>query len=193
MHWTDSLIVLLYLVGTALVPALLARRQRQKDDFMLAGKKMHWFPLALAEVAAGFSAISLLGAPGFVMANDLRYLPTLFLGLPTLPIIYYFIVPRVYRLQLVSVYSYLEARFCPAFRYVALVIFIVGKLGYLAMAIYTPALALGTVTGLPVSLFVVIMGIVTAVLTMVSGMEGVVWQDVVQYFVIVFTLPLHHL
>ena len=72
MHWLDTSIILLYLVGTAVVPFALARRQQKKSDFMLAGKKLHWFPLALAEVAAGFSAISLLGAPGFVMANDLR-------------------------------------------------------------------------------------------------------------------------
>ncbi len=185
MRWIDVLIILLYLLGTTLVPIAMARRQKQKNDYMLAGKKMHWFPLALAEVAAGFSAISLLGAPGFVMANDMRYMPTLFLGIPTLPIIYYFIVPRVYKLQLVSVYSYLETRFCPAFRYVAVAVFIVGKLGYLAMAIYTPALALATVTGLPIGLFVAILGVVTALLTMIGGMEGMLWQDVVQYFVIV--------
>ena len=185
MHWLDASIILLYLVGTAAVPIALARRQRKKSDFMLAGKKLHWFPLSLAEVAAGFSAISLLGAPGFVMANDLRYAPSLILGLPTIPIIYYFIVPRVYKLQLVSVYAFLETRFCHAFRYVAVALFITGKLGYLAMAIYTPALALATVTGLPVAFYIAILGLVTAALTMVGGMEGVVWQDVVQYFVIV--------
>ena len=185
MHWIDGIIVLLYLIGTALIPIALAHRQKKKRDFMLAGQTLHWFPLALADVAAGFSAISLIGAPGFVMAYDLRYAPSLFLGIPTLPIIYYYIVPHIYKLQLVSVYSYLETRFCYAFRYVGVALFIIAKLGYLAMAIYTPALALGAVTGLPIGLYIVVIGLLTATLTLIGGMEGVIWQDVVQYFVIV--------
>ena len=185
MRWTDLLIILLYLGITLVIPMAIARRQNDKKDYLLAGKRLHWFPLALADVAAGFSAISLLGAPGFVMAHDLRYLPTLILGIPTIPIIYYFIVPFLYKLNVVSVYSYLENRFCPAFRYFASGLFMVSKLGYLAMAIYTPSLALSAVTGVSVETFICILGIITAISTIVSGMEGIVWLDVMQYFVMI--------
>ena len=68
---------------------------------------------------------------------------------------------------------------------VGVALFIIAKLGYLAMAIYTPALALGAVTGLPIELYIVVIGMLTAALTLIGGMEGVIWQDVVQYFVIV--------
>ena len=185
MRIIDILIVLAYLIGVAAVTLKVSRRQRNKEDYIMAGRNMHWFPLALSGVAAGFSAISLLGAPGFVMSEDMKYLPTLFLGLLSVPIIYYLVVPFLYKLRLVSVYSYLGTRFCPAIRYVASALFMISKLGYLAMSIFTPSLALSAVTGLPIELFIVILGVATCFYTMLGGMTAVVWTDVMQYFIII--------
>ena len=99
MSVTDIVIVIGYLLASALIPVFVGLRQKNKEDFMLAGKKMHWFPLALSGVAASFSAISLLGAPGFVMGNDMRYLPTLFVGLLSIPIVFFLVVPFLYKLK----------------------------------------------------------------------------------------------
>ena len=185
MSVTDIVIVIGYLLASALIPLLVGLRQKNKEDFMLAGKKMHWFPLALSGVAASFSAISLLGAPGFVMGNDMRYLPTLFVGLLSIPIVFFLVVPFLYKLSLVSVYEYLEDRFCPALRYAASAVFMISKLGYLSLSIFTPSLALSSVTGLPVKLFIVIFGLLTTFYTMIGGLEGVIWCDVMQYVVMV--------
>ena len=181
----DYAIVLLYLGVVAAITLRVARGQKNKEDFIMAGRSMHWFPLALSGVAASFSAISLLGCPGFVMAQDMRYLPTLFMGVASIPVVYYLVVPFLYKLKLVSIYSYLGERFCPGIRYVASALFMISKLGYLAMSIYTPSLALAAVTGLPVELFICILGMLTTAYTLVGGMSAVVWTDVAQYFVIV--------
>ena len=144
----DTAVVLLYLGGVVLITLRVAGKQKNKEDFIMAGRSMHWFPLALSGVAASFSAISLLGCPGFVMAEDMRYLPTLFMGFASIPIVYYLVVPFLYKLKLVSIYSYLGNRFCPAIRYVASGLFMISKLGYLAMSIFTPSLALSAVTAI---------------------------------------------
>lgn len=185
MRTIDLVIIVAYLVFVALIPVVVAGRQKNKEDFIMAGRRMHWLPLALSGVAVSFSAISLLGAPGFVLANDLKYLPTLFIGILSIPVVFFLVVPFLYKLRLVSVYEYLEDRFCPAIRYAASALFMISKLGYLAMTIFTPALALNSITGLPITLFVVILGAVTALYTMLGGMEGVVWSDVMQYFVMI--------
>ncbi|MBQ9787223.1 MAG: sodium/solute symporter [Lentisphaeria bacterium] len=181
----DTAVVLLYLGGVVIVTLRVARKQKNKEDFIMAGRSMHWFPLALSGVAASFSAISLLGCPGFVMAEDMRYLPTLFMGIASIPIVYYLVVPFLYKLKLVSIYSYLGKRFCPAIRYAASVLFMISKLGYLAMSIFTPSLALAAVTGLPVELFICVLGALTTIYTLCGGMQAVIWTDVIQYFVIV--------
>ena len=54
MRVADIVIVVGYLLISALIPLFVGLRQKNKEDFMLAGKKMHWFPLALSGVAASF-------------------------------------------------------------------------------------------------------------------------------------------
>jgi len=156
MRGIDMIMVVSYLAASALIPWWMARRQKSKEDYIMAGRKMHWFPLALAGVAAGFSAVSMLAIPGFVIARDMRYLPTLFVVIPAIPIVFYLIVPLLYKLSIVSVYEYLEMRFCPAIRTAASCLFMVSKLGYLSMAILTPAMALTSVTGWPIGIFIVL-------------------------------------
>ena len=48
----DTAVVLLYIGGVVLVTLRVARKQKNKEDFIMAGRSMHWFPLALSGVAA---------------------------------------------------------------------------------------------------------------------------------------------
>jgi SSS family transporter len=181
----DAIIILAYLFITALISYFIARRQKTKKDFILAGKKMHWLPLAIAGVAGSFSAISMMGVPGFVMAYDMRYLPALFTGILSIPVIFYFVLPFLYKLNIVSVYEYLEIRFSPTIRLFASALFILTKLGYLSMVILTPSLALSAITGMNLNLLIAIFGLVTTLYTMAGGMEGVIWTELLQYFIVI--------
>ena len=181
----DGTVIVAYLLSMAVISYIIARRQRNKEDYLVAGRKMHWFPVALSGVAAGFSAVSLMGVPGFVMAEDMRFLPTLFLGVISIPIVFYFLLPFLYRLKIVSVYEYLEQRFSVTIRLLASLMFMFSKLGYLAMVILTPSLALAAVTGWNLHLLIVIFGLITTVYTVAGGLEGVIWTELVQYFVII--------
>lgn len=181
----DGAIILAYLIGMAIISYVVAKRQKNKIDYLVAGKKMHWFPIALSSVAAGFSAVSLMGVPGFVMAQDMRYLPALFTGLLSIPIVFYVLIPFLYKLNIVSVYEYLETRFSPGIRIFASILFIFTKLTYLSMVILTPSLALAAVTGMNLNLLIVIFGLITTIYTVAGGLEGVIWTELAQYFIIV--------
>lgn len=181
----DAVVILSYLILMAIISYVIARRQKNKEDYLLAGRKMHWFPVALSGVAAGFSAVSLMGVPGFVMAEDMRFLPTLFLGVLSIPIVFYFLLPFLYKLQIVSVYEYLERRFSLTIRLLASLMFMFSKLGYLAMVILTPSLALAAVTGWDLRLLIIVFGLITTIYTVAGGLEGVIWTELVQYFVII--------
>ena len=47
-------------------------RQKDTDDFFVAGRSFHWFPVALSVMASNFSAISLMGVPGLVYKSTLQ-------------------------------------------------------------------------------------------------------------------------
>ncbi|NMA43953.1 MAG: sodium/solute symporter [Oligosphaeraceae bacterium] len=185
MQLIDLIIVLGYLIVSAAIPWFVSGRQKNKEDFLMAGRKMHWLPVTLSGVAAGFSAISLLGTPGFVLAHDLRYLQTLIVGLLSLPIMYFWVAPFIYRLRIVSIYEFLEQRFCPGLRYFASFLFMLSKLGYLAVVIYAPAMTLNVMTGQPIWVFILLFSVVSALYAMMGGLEGVMWCNVMQYAIIV--------
>ncbi len=185
IRFIDAVIVLVYLVAMAIISTIIARRQKDREDYLLAGRNMHWFPVAISGVAAAFSAISLMGVPGFVYANDMRYLPMLFAGFISIPVVFFIVIPFLYKLKLVSVYQYLENRFSPFLRLLASVMFMFTKVGYLAMVIFTPSLALSAVTGVNIQLLIIVFGLITTLYTMAGGLEGVIWTELVQYFVIV--------
>ena len=94
------------------------------------------------------------------------------------------IVPLLRRLDLMSVFSYLETRFHPAIRMLASALCIVTQIGSrMSVILFLPALAIATITGISVTLSVVLMGVFTIVYTAMGGMKAVIWTDFVQVLV----------
>src|SRR5262249_38716852 len=92
--------------------------------------------------------------------------------------------PLVRRLNLMSVYEYLELRFHPVVRMMASLICIVQHLaGRMSIVLLLPSLALSAVTGVGVTTSILIMGVITTVYTVLGGLKAVVWTDVRQVFV----------
>src|SRR5262249_28115172 len=106
-----------------------------------------------------------------------------------LPVVYLFI-PFMARLRLFTIYEYLEQRFGLPSRLLASVMFILIVVGRLAVVIYTTALILSVITGVPIAACICILSGVTTAYTMVGGMEAVIWTDVMQFCVLVLGMVL---
>ena len=59
----DYVVMAVYLIGVVTMGSLLVRGQKTSDDYFVAGRRMHWFPLALSIWASLTSANSMLGGP----------------------------------------------------------------------------------------------------------------------------------
>ena len=93
LRFVDGAIVIVLLLSSALISYTVGRRQKTKEAYLVAGRKMHWFPISLSAVAGAFSAVSLLGTPGYVIAADMRYVPMLFMGIISIPMVYFVVIP----------------------------------------------------------------------------------------------------
>ena len=62
--------------------------------------------------------------------------------------------------------------------------FILAQVGRVAIVVFLPALALSAVTGMNVSMCIMLMGILAIVYTVLGGIEVVIWSDVLQTFVL---------
>ena len=88
------------------------------------------------------------------------------------------------RLNLMSVFQYLETRFHPAIRMLASALFMLVQIGSrMSVILFLPSLAIATITGIDVTWSILMMGGFTMVYTAMGGMKAVVWTDIVQLIV----------
>ncbi|MDB6094346.1 MAG: sodium symporter family protein [Verrucomicrobia bacterium] len=183
----DYIVIFLYL-GVVAGIGLYFYLTGKKDtaNFFLAGRRIPWWAAGLSLYATGTSAISYLAIPAKSYATDWLYLSQNVITFVGSFYVAFVIVPLVRRLNLMSVYQYLELRFHPAIRLVASFICIVQHLaGRMAIVLLLPALALSAVTGVTVTTSIMVMGLITTIYTVLGGMKAVIWTDVLQVFVMV--------
>lgn len=182
----DWLIILLYLGGSAGIGlyVYLKEKKQTNDDFFLGGRRIPWWAAGLSLYATGTSAISFIGIPAKSFATNWQILAQNVIGMFTIGLVAIFIVPLIRRLNVTSVYQYLEMRFHPSIRVLASALNILIQLGgRMSVVLYLPALALSAVTGLDVIWSILLMGAVTIAYTLLGGMKAVIWTDVLQVFV----------
>ncbi|MBW2592798.1 MAG: sodium/solute symporter [Deltaproteobacteria bacterium] len=184
MQTIDYIILLLYLCGILLIRVRLSGRTAAGEDFFLAGRSMHWFPVGLSVMTTAFNAINYTAFSGEVFGNGLYILLCLpvfvVVSLPVTRVI----MPFYHRLGVCSVYEYLEKRFDARVRILAGGLFIVWRIFWMATALYIPAVVLAKITGLNPVFLTLISGAVVTAYTTGGGIRGVMWTDVFQFFVL---------
>ncbi|CAG5130930.1 unnamed protein product, partial [Candidula unifasciata] len=134
--------------------------------------------------SAETSGISLLGIPmDFYLYGEMSSLVSIGMAMGCIYALL-LLVPLMYPLRLLSLYEYLELRFqSRSLRLLALLIGMLQTLGYMAIALLSPALALQAGVGLPVWLSVGVIGLIGTLYTAIGGIKSVVWTDAFQCFV----------
>ena len=186
MNWLDYLIVVIYIVAFLFLGNLF-KSQSGKNDYFLGGKSFGWFPLGLSVMATQLSAISFVSAPAFVGIREgggmqwLSFefgvpLAMLFLGL--------YLLPRLYKAGVVSIYEYLENRFNRSTRLLISLVFQVSRSFSTGVMIYAVALILMSILGVPLWQTILIIGVVTIIYSYQGGMKAVVYGDMIQMIIL---------
>uniref|UniRef100_A0A6A7FWQ0 Sodium-coupled monocarboxylate transporter 1-like n=2 Tax=Hirondellea gigas TaxID=1518452 RepID=A0A6A7FWQ0_9CRUS len=158
------------------------------EDFLLAGKSMTTFPIAMSLIASFMSAITLLGTPSEVYQNGFVYYLIGFSYFLVMPSAAYLYLPVFWDLQVTSAYEYLEWRFHPYCRRLGSAVFILQMVMYMAIVVYAPALALAQVTGINLLLSVCLICFVCIFYTTLGGMKAVLWTDTLQVVIMYITM-----
>lgn len=201
----DYSIIGVYLFGVVAMGMMFARGQKTSDDYFLASRRMHWFPLALSIWASLTSANSMLGAPGYAFAHDLQKVPQVVIAVIATAIVVIWVLPLLHSVNLTTAYTYLEKRFNTTARCLGSLLFILARGGWLATVIYAPSKAMAAV--IPIEslsvlddiaarcgtdgntfFWILVIGIGATLYTTLGGMKAVIWTDVVQFFVFVIGL-----
>ncbi|MGQ0736182.1 MAG: sodium:solute symporter family transporter [Acidobacteriota bacterium] len=181
----DLVILLTYLSVLAAIGLRFSRRQQSLDTFLVAGHRMAWLPVGFSLMAALNSGIDYLTQP----SATIQYGLTLVLGVASWVAVYPWVSTVVFpfyrRLNFYSIYEYLEARFDVRVRTLAAFIFLMWRLGWMATALYVPCLAIDAASGgqLDLTVMIIVAGSLATLYTMAGGIQAVVWNDVIQFFV----------
>lgn len=186
-HFTtlDWLILATYVAAVSTIGSLFYRKGASAADFFLGGRAMKALPVAISLVAADMSAITYMGTPAWSFRFNLELFWVNLSYLAAIPVVMYVFLPFYMRLKLYTGYEYLERRFDLKTRLMASGLFLLMRGSHIAITIYAPSIVLSLLTGEPLYVCVLIMGVFTTIYTTLGGMKAVIWTDVMQFTVLI--------
>lgn len=162
-----------------------SRKNKTSNDYFLGGQKIPFWAAGLSLMATQASAIGFMAIPAKSFMTDWSYFAGVFTWFIAVPVVIYAFVPFYRKLNVTSVYEYLDKRFNTFIRsFVAILYLLFQLIGRLGAIIYLPSIALAAVTGLDVLVCVMLIGVLATIYTVLGGMYAVIWTDVLQSFVL---------
>ncbi|MGD8267527.1 MAG: hypothetical protein PVF55_05125 [Desulfobacterales bacterium] len=106
------------------------RRQNDQEDYFVGGRNLSWWSVGLSTMATQTSAVSFISIPAFVALKPgggltwLQYELALPLAMIAVMVL---LIPFFRRLELVSMYAYLEMRYGPSVRTTVGLVFLISR------------------------------------------------------------------
>ena len=89
----------------------IAGRKADNAGFFVGNRKSSWYVVAFAMIGSSISGVTYVSVPGMVAASSFGYLQMVLGFVAGQLIIAFVLTPLFYRMNLVSIYEYLENRF----------------------------------------------------------------------------------
>ncbi len=184
----ELIILFCFLAYTALlffVMWLTGRRGTKGNEaFFRAGRKSPWPVVAYGMIGASLSGVTFMSVPGDVAGNGWTYMPLVFGYVLGYTVIALVLLPLYYRLNLTSIYTYLEQRFGVRSEKTGALFFIISRLLGSALRMYLVVFVLYEFVfrawGVPFWVPAVVFIAIILLYTFQGGIKTVVWTDMLQ-------------
>lgn len=167
-----------------LVMWLSSRKGADNDSFFRGQRKSPWPVVAYGMIGASLSGVTFMSVPGGVYYGQFTYMPLVFGYVLGYVVIALVLLPLYYRLNLTSIYSYLEQRFGVASEKTGALFFIISRLLGSALRMYLVVFILYEFVfkewGLPFWVPALIFIAIILLYTFRGGLKTVVWTDTLQ-------------
>ncbi|MGF1698523.1 sodium:solute symporter [Vibrio lamellibrachiae] len=172
--------LIVYLGAIMGVGVYFAKRQKSADDYFKAGGRIPGWAAGFSVFATTLSSITFMSIPAKAYTDDWTFLIGQYIAIAILPIVFWFYIPFFRKLNLTSVYEYLERRFDVKMRLFGSISFMLFHIGRIAIVTYLTALALMPFIDMSPLTIVFLIGVLCIIYTFLGGIEGVIWTDVIQ-------------
>jgi solute:Na+ symporter, SSS family len=181
LHFLDFVAIGVYFASLFVIGIYFSKRQTSAETYFLAERKMPAFLVGISVVATLVSTNTYLATPGETIKHGIGFFSLTLAYIFVIPTVNRFVIPLLMRLPVTSVYEYVENRFSSATRTLAASIFILTRLIWIGLIVYTASLATTSMTGWSMPLVICVIGISTAFYTTLGGIGAVIWTDFLQF------------
>ncbi|MGB0176646.1 MAG: sodium:solute symporter [Owenweeksia sp.] len=176
-------IIGLYFLMLILVSFFTGRKD-DNDAFFLGNRQSPWYIVAFGMVGASLSGVTFISVPGWVNASSFSYMQVVLGYLLGYFVIIKILLPLYYKLELTSIYTYLEQRFGFYSYKTGAFFFLLSRVIGASFRLFLVALVLQKAVfddyQIPFWVTVLVTIVLIWVYTFRSGIKTIIWTDTLQ-------------
>lgn len=185
LSFIDWTIVIVSVLGAVVMGLYFSRRQKDTSTYFTAGGRIPSWAVGMSIFATLISSVTFLAYPGAAYEGNWILLVQGLMVPIVLVALIRFIVPLYRRIIKLSTYEYFERRFGIFARLYSSVAFLLGHFSKSGTVFFLVSMALGTFLGVPIKDILLFLGVAIILLTLLGGLEAIVWMDVIQGFLLI--------
>jgi solute:Na+ symporter, SSS family len=185
LHFIDYAIILLSLIGSLYVGFYFSKNQTSTKKYYAAEGTIPAWAIGMSILATLVSSVTFLAYPGEGYSNNWILLVQGLMVPIVLLLIIWRIVPLYRNVIGISAYEYFEKRFGYFARLYSSLGFILAHFSKMGTVFYLLGLAIASLMGLDTLTVIWALGILIIIITLLGGIEAVIWLDVIQGFLLI--------
>jgi len=194
MNSTIFLLIILSYFTILYLISYFTSRNDGNSAFFLGNRKAPWYVIAYGMIGTTLSGITFISVPGWVNSSQFSYMQMVFGFFVGYFIISRVLLPLYYKMELVSIYSYLKTRFGFFSYKTGSSLFLISRTIGASFRLYLIAsvlqFAIFDSINIPFYLTVLITIILIWVYTYRSGIKTIIWTDAIQTTLMILSVVL---
>jgi Na+/proline symporter len=161
----------------------LTSRRADSGSYFIGNKKSPWFIVAYGMVGTSISGVTFISVPGNVLNQNFYYMPLVLGFIVGYVVIAKVLIPLYYKMNLTSIYTYLEKRFGFFTYKTGASVFMVSRVLGAAVRIFVVVIVLHTFLpegAVPFWIVAFIFMFLIFLYTFKGGVKTIIWTDVLQ-------------
>lgn len=180
------ILTILSYFGVLLLVSRLTAKQSTNDTFYRGNRQSPWYLVAFGMIGASISGVTFVSVPGMVNTIGMTYLQTCLGFVLGYVAVAFVLLPIYYRLNLTTIYSYLQQRLGTRSYKTGAWFFLLSKMSGAAVKFYVVCMILQRFVldalGIPFVLTVLVLVALIWLYTRRGGIKTLVWTDTFQTF-----------
>ena len=184
MSATQIILLIAAYFGVLILISYFTGKDDSNEVFFKAKKQSPWYIVAFGMIGASLSGVTFISVPGMIGGQEFAYMQGVFGFFVGYLFILFILLPIYYKLNVTSIYQYLEQRFGKVSYKTGAFFFLLSRVTGASFRLFLVALAMQYIVfeelGVPFWITVVISILLIWIYTKRGGIKTIVWTDTLQ-------------